>query len=123
MKHEKRIIKISKMLPFIFKPTPKEHNKKTFNFKPPLSHIIIDIKIKKTLDSLKAKNRTNIIIARRPAKVKSLDSLEAKLRTNIRIARHPGKASYIKLLNASSPDSYLPPPPAVTVASHQLLSP
>ena len=128
MKHEKRrqkrIFKISKMLPF----KPKELNKKTFNFKPPLSHIIIDIRTKKTLDSLEAKNRTNII-ARSPAKVKlfklkldkafietsygagiidirtkkTLDSLKAKTR---RLA----KASYTKLLNASSPDSYPPPP-------------
>ena len=105
MKYGKRIFKISKMLPtFIFK-----LNKKTF--KPSISHIIgIDIRTKKTLDSLEAKNRTNIIIARRPDKAKTLDSLEAKSRTNI-IARRPAKASYIKLLNVSSPDSY-PPPPA-----------
>ena len=45
-------------------------------------HIIIDIRTKKTLDSLEAKNRTNII-ARSPAKARLLDSLEAKNRTNI----------------------------------------
>ena len=73
------------MLFFIFKPIPKELNKKTFNFKPPISHIIIDIRTKKTLDSLEAKNRTNI--ARRPAKVKTLDSLDAKNITNIIIDR------------------------------------
>ena len=113
------------MLP---KPIPKKLNKKMFIFKTPISHIIIDIRTK-TLDSLEAKNRTNIIIARRPAKVKlfklkldkavietsygagiidigtkkTLDSLDAKTR---RLA----KASYTKLLNASSPDSYPPPP-------------
>ena len=63
MKYEKRIFK---MLPLIFKPIPKKLNNK-LNFKPPLSHIIIDIGTK-TLDSLEAKNRTNT--ARRPAKVK-----------------------------------------------------
>ena len=60
---------MSKMLPF--KPIPKELNKK-LKFKPPISHIIIDIRTKKTLHSLKAKNRTNITIARRPAKAKLL---------------------------------------------------
>ena len=108
MKYEKKIFKISKMLPF--KPIPKELNK-TLNIKPLISHII---RTKKTLDSLEAKNRTNII-ARRPAKAKTLDSLEVKNRTNI--ARRPAKvkkleaknrttiiASYIQLLNASSPD-------------------
>ena len=100
------------MLP-LFKPIPKELNKKTLNFKPPISHII---RTKKTLDSLEAKNRTNI--ARRPAKVKTLDSLEAKNGTNIIITRRPAKANYIKLLNASYPDSYPPLSPRT-----QFLSP
>ena len=69
-------------------------------FKPPLSHIIIDIRTKKTLDSLEAKNRTNIIIARRPAKVKTLDSLEAKNRTNI--ARRPAKVKTLDSLDTKN---------------------
>ena len=55
------------MLP-LFKPIRKELNKKTLKLKPPISHII---RTKRTLDSLEAKNRTNI--ARRPAKAKLLD--------------------------------------------------
>ena len=50
----------------------KSSIKKTPNFKPPISHIIIDIRTKKTLDFLEAKNRTNTI-ARHPAKTKLLD--------------------------------------------------
>ena len=73
---------------------------KTFNSKPSITHIIIDIRTKKTLDSLKAKNRTNI--ARRPAKVKPLDPLEAKNRANI-IARRPAKAKLFKLNDVSTP--------------------
>ena len=58
----------------------------------------IDIRTKTTLDSLEAKNRTNI--ARRPGHIiidirtkKTVDSLEAKNRTNIIIA----KANLFKL--------------------------
>ena len=105
-------------MPFIFKPIRAKKTLDSLEAKsrtniiiarsPAISHIIIDIRTKKTLDSLEAKNnRTNIIIARRPAKVKllkldkasietcydayiidirtkkTLDSLEAKNRTNI----------------------------------------
>ena len=83
------------MLPFIFKPIPKELNKK-LNFKPPISHIII--RTKKTLDSLEAKNRTNV--ARRPAKAKALDSLETKNRTNI--ARRPTKVKILDSLETKN---------------------
>ena len=93
------------MLPFIFKPIPKELNK-AFNFKPPISHIIIDIRTKKTLDSLEAKNRTNITIARRPGHIiidiRTKISLEAKNRTNITIARRPAKAKTLDSLEVKN---------------------
>ena len=105
MKYDKRIFKISKMLPF--KPIPKKLNKKPL--KPPISHIIIDIRTKTTLDSLETKNRTNITIARRPGHIiidtirtkKTLDSLETKNRTNI-IARRPTKVKTLDSLEAKN---------------------
>ena len=83
-----------------FKPIPKELNKKTL--KPPISHIIIDIRTKKTLDSLENKNRTNIIIARRPAKASYIKLLNASY------SPYSSSSLYTKNISLPKPDSYPP---------------
>ena len=103
------------MLPFIFKPTLKELNKK-LNFKPPISYITIDIRTKKTLE---AKNRTNLI-ARCLAKESYIKLL------NILIARTLARHFMVNAFLSSYKYELLPLanyPLTVVVASSHFLSP